>query len=189
MQNTHKLTKGAVAVALASVLSFIVVFRAPYGGSVTAGSMAPIIIFSFMYGTPWGLIASSAYAGIQMILGFYPPPVATLPNYFLVVLLDYIIAFGGLGLANALGRPFGRFRYAVGAAGVSILRFAAHFLSGMIIWHGYAPEDQPVWLYSLLYNGGYMICELVISVIFTVLIVKSVGIERLAGHARISHKK
>ena len=31
------------------------------------------------------------------------------------------------------------------------------------LWGEYAPADTPVWLYSLTYNGGYMLPELIIT--------------------------
>ena len=53
---------------------------------------------------------------------------------------------------------------------VLFLRFLCHFATGILIWSSYAPEGQPVWLYSLLYNGGYMLFETIISMILIVLI-------------------
>ena len=50
-----------------------------------------------------------------------------------------------------------------GAVAVCLLRFLCHFLSGMIIWDVYAPEGQPIWLYSLTYNGSYMLVETVLT--------------------------
>ena len=74
--NLKALCTGAVLVALATVLSFL---KLPlpawsYGGSITLGSMVPIILFALLFGTKWGLIGSVAYSLIQMMLGFYPPP-------------------------------------------------------------------------------------------------------------------
>ena len=61
----------------------------------------------------------------------------------------------------ALGRK--TLWYGVGAAVVCFLRFVCSFLSGIVIWGAYAPEGTPVWIYSLTYNGGYMLPELIIT--------------------------
>jgi thiamine transporter len=61
---------------------------------------------------------------------------------------------------------------AFGAAVAVFLRFLCSFASGILIWGGYAPEGTPVWLYSLVYNGSYMLPELVITSIVTVALVK-----------------
>jgi len=74
------------------------------------------------------------------------------------VLLDYPIAFGLLGLAGFFQkRPF------IGVTVGIIGRFVAHFLSGIIFFAIYAGEMNPV-IYSAVYNGGYLLVELVISI-------------------------
>ena len=85
-----------------------------------------------------------------------------------MVLMDYIFAFSVLCLAGPIYRVLKRklsFIISLMTAAVlcCIMRFIFHFLSGIIIWGTYAPEDQPVWLYSLLYNGSYMLFETLIS--------------------------
>ena len=40
------LVEGAVMIALATVLSFIRVYKLPWGGSITFLSMLPIVVFS-----------------------------------------------------------------------------------------------------------------------------------------------
>ena len=61
------------------------------------------------------------------------------------------------------------------AAGVTVaglLRYLCSFLSGIIIWKEYAPETMPVWLYSLGYNGSYMIPEIILTAIAAVLVMQ-----------------
>jgi len=178
--NLKALCTGAVLVALATVLSFL---KLPlpawsYGGSITLGSMVPIILFALLFGTKWGLIGSVAYSLIPMMLGFYPPPTNTVWAFFLVIMLDYVVAFGGLGLADLFRKPFGKLKPALSAtlagSAVVILRFLCHFASGILIWDVYAPEGTPVWLYSFLYNGGYMAGELIITVVLMLLLAPSV---------------
>jgi len=168
VNSTRRLTESALLVALATVLSVYAVFRLPNGGSVTIGSMIPILLVSFKYSFRWSLLVALAYSLIQMMTGFYAPPVGTLPYYALMVLLDYVLAFGVLCLAGPICRLLGRgwsprLRLMSAAVICITLRFICHFLSGMILWGVYAPAGQPVWLYSLLYNGSYMLCEGLIS--------------------------
>ena len=164
---TRALTESAMMIALSVVLSLVTVYRMPQGGSITAASMVPIIFIALRYNTAWGVLTALAYSGIQMLINFAPPPTHDFTSFVLVVLLDYAVAFGVLGLAGAIGKPF-KNRYVGGltaTAVVIILRFLCHLLSGVLIWNVYAPEGQGVWAYSFIYNGSYMIPELIISII------------------------
>ncbi len=170
---TKVITECAVMIALATVLSFIKVFEAPYGGSVTLGSMVPIVVLcAHIRETRWALLACFAYALVQMLFGFYPPPTATVWAFAGVVLLDYIVAFGVLFIVNPIAKLFKKKTFAViiGASIAVFCRFLCHFATGILIWDACAPEGQPVWLYSLLYNGGYMLPELLITVVLSALI-------------------
>ena len=165
---TKALTESALLVALATVLSLYAVFKLPNGGSATIGSMIPILLVSLKYPFGWSLAVAFAYAAIQMMTGFYAPPVETFGYYALVVLLDYVAAFGVLCLAGPVFKTLRqswpvRLRLMIAAVVCISLRFVCHFLSGIIIWSAYAPPGQPVWLYSLVYNGSYMLCEGLIS--------------------------
>ncbi|WP_458861989.1 energy-coupled thiamine transporter ThiT [Acidaminobacterium chupaoyuni] len=179
MHNTTKrLTESAIMVALATVLSMVQIVKLQNGGSVTAASMVPIIFIALRNGTSWGLLTSVVYAGMQMLIGFYPPPTPNFISFAAVVMLDYVIAFGGLGLAPLFAKLFGKKKVlgaAVATACVCVLRFVAHYLSGLIIW-GSGDPSVPAWLFSLTYNGSYMLPETIISVIVVSLLVKYVKI-------------
>lgn len=168
------LTESAILIALATVLSLIAVFKLPNGGSVTIGSMLPILLISFKYDFKWGVLTAFAYSLLQMALGFYPPPAQDFVSFALVVLLDYVVAFGVLSLAGPIYRGFSepadpRLAMTASCLTCFFLRFVCHFLSGVIIWNVYA-EGQNVWIYSLLYNGSYMLGEFVITTILIWLI-------------------
>jgi thiamine transporter len=138
-------------VALATALSFIIIYTLPQGGSITAGSMVPIIWLALRRGPKIGLFAGAVYGVIQLIILPYTiDPVQ--------VLLDYPLAFGILGLAGFFQKhpPLGA---AVGITG----RFIMHFIAGVVYWAPlYAPELNPV-VYSAIYNGSYLVPELVVS--------------------------
>ncbi len=175
MSTTKKLTTCALLIALATVLMWVSkLIPAPWlqGGSITIASMVPIVIAGILFGTKWGLLASITYAIIQMLFGFYPPPTQTFGYFVLVVLLDYVIAFGVLGLSGFFYKLFGKKGWAIplSAAIVTTLRYVCHILSGILIWGVYAEEGQSVLSYSLIYNGTYMIPEIIITTAVTALI-------------------
>ncbi len=174
---TEKITKSALMIALATVLMWVSkLLPAPWlqGGSVTLASMVPIIAVGIMFGSKWGLGAATAYAVLQMMFGFYPPPTRTFIDFVLVVLLDYIFAFGVLGLSGAIYRISGKrvFSAALSAFTVTLLRYVCHIISGVLIWGVYAEEGQSVLAYSLIYNGTYMVPEIIISTIVTAILFK-----------------
>ncbi|MBE6626715.1 MAG: energy-coupled thiamine transporter ThiT, partial [Ruminococcaceae bacterium] len=48
-----------------------------------------------------------------------------------------------------------------------------HYISGIWLWGEYAPEGQPVWLYSLTYNGTYMAVNIIMAAVVIVLLYRS----------------
>lgn len=178
-----KLTFGSCMVALAVVLTLLSQLIPssfwPQGGSVTVAAAAPIIVTAIVCGTKWGVISALVYSLIQMATGFYPPPVQTWYYFLIVVLLDYVVAFGVFGLAGEFYRLMKRKIWAIPLSGVIVLavRYLCHFISGVLIWGVYAPEGQPVWIYSLVYNGLYMVPEIIINAV--VLAVLAVFVRRL----------
>ena len=63
------LTESAVMIALATVLSFIKLLDLPYGGSITIGSMLPMIVIAYRYGIGRGMITGLVYSVIHLIYG------------------------------------------------------------------------------------------------------------------------
>ena len=96
--NPRFLAEGGMVLALASGLSMVKLFSAPYGGSVTAASMVPILLFSILRGPKGGLLVAVIYGMLQFILG----PIFLTPLQFL---LDFPLAFGSLGLAGVVLSP------------------------------------------------------------------------------------
>lgn len=162
---TKILAEAVVSIALAFVLSFIIVYRLPQGGSITAGSMVPLLWFALRRGAKYGVIAGAIYGVAQ----FVQDPFAVHPAQ---VLLDYPIAFGALGLAGFF-RKIPMAGVVVGIAG----RFVSHFLSGVIFFAEYAPVEQGPWLYSAIYNGSYLTVELIVSLIVMYVLVRRKIIE------------
>jgi len=171
-ENLRALVEAALLLAVGFGLSYIKLFKLhPYAGSVTLLSMLPILIIGLRHGLKWGLYGALAYSGLQMLQGISPPPSAAFSAFLAVVFLDYIGAFTVLGLSGL----FKNRRYGI-VYGVLLclpLRFLCHFISGIVIWGVYAPEDTFVWLYSLIVNGAYMGPELVFTLIGAILLLKT----------------
>ena len=180
--SVRKLTHCGLMLALAFVLSNFKIMELYNGGAVTIASMAPIIIISFMYGSKTGVFTAFVYSLLQMVQGFYPPPVQNVWNFILVILLDYVIAFSALGLANLFKKPFGDKKVlgsVVATLAVVFIRFFCHFISGIVIWAPYAPEGMGAALYSFLYNGSVMIGEMITTGIVVGLLVKFVDFDKI----------
>lgn len=175
------LVECALMVALAIILDLLPLPRWPNGGSLSISAI-PIVYVSYRRGAKWGLAAGLVNAVIQLITGWYAPTAGTALAVFGCVLLDYILAFTVLGSAVLFARLFGENKlvgYGAGAVIANLLRFVCSFLSGILLWGSYAPEGQPVWLYSLTYNAGYMIPNAIVCGVCIVLLCTVVSPETL----------
>lgn len=193
MENKSKiriLTESAIMIALATVLSMFKIWEAPYGGSVTVLSMAPIIILSLRRGVKAGLLAGFAHSLIQLLLGLNN--VAWIPDaggIVVCILTDYILPFTVLGLAGCFrkvkftGNDTTNLVIAaiLGTLLVTLLRYLCHIVSGAVIWYAldlewYADDPEHIvhkygaWLFSVIYNGGYMIPEIITTTVATPLL-------------------
>jgi len=169
-ERLRRLTETAIAVALVAVLSNIRVYKLPQGGSVTAASLVPIFYIALRWGAPWGMLAGALAGVVNYILEpFFVHPIQ--------VLLDYPVAFGALGLAGFLAR-WPAAGIVAGGAG----RWLAHFISGVVFFASYAPPGQSPWVYSAIYNGSYMLPEVAISIVVTLVLLRS--LQRVQPAAR-----
>ncbi|WP_422485181.1 energy-coupled thiamine transporter ThiT [Gudongella sp. DL1XJH-153] len=166
------LTEGGMMIALSALLSYVRIYQAPNGGSVTAGSMIPIMIFAIRWGLAPGVAVGVTYGMLDFILKpFFVHP--------LQLLLDYPFAFGSLGLAGiayVLTTKKGKKGYGSVLLGVSLAitgRLIFHVLSGVVFFAEYAGDQNP-WIYSIIYNATYLIPELIISMIVMVLVWKPI---------------
>lgn len=192
MKNEKVLTlvEGAVMVALATVLSFIKIINLPWGGSITLLSMLPIVIFSLKRGIGAGLAASFVFSLIQFgqgcakgLMGWGLTPAALIG----CILLDYILAFTVLGLAGMF-RKYGIPGMIGGSVLAMVLRLVCHYISGVVIfgsfgelWNGLTINEP--WLYSLLYNGAYMLPEIVFTTVGAVILLSVPQIRKLIKNA------
>jgi len=158
--DTRVLAEVSVMVALSLVLNFIKVYQLPQGGSITLASMVPVLLISFRRGPKVGVFSGVVFGLAQMLIdGWFYSPVG--------MLLDYPLAFGALGLAG-----FFKKNPLVGVVVSLTTRFLSHFISGVVFFGMYAPEGMSPLVYSAVYNGSYMLPEMVISGIFIYLLIQ-----------------
>ena len=170
--NARMLASGALCVALSFVLSCIRLYRMPTGGSVTPGSMLPLMLFSVAYGAGPGLLAGLVYGALQYLQG----------GWWLNVwqfLLDYILAFTVLGLAGIAHNKSEKWMY-LSIPFAALMRALCAFLAGLM-WVADTPVSELVigsWhfstpvTYSLVYNGAYLIPDTLICLLLAALVGK-----------------
>lgn len=155
--STKQLVFSAIAMALALVTSMIKLFELPLGGSVTLLSMLFIVLIGYWYGPKAGLMTGFAYGLLQFII---EPVFYTIPQ----LIVDYPLAFGALGLSGFFSnRKHGlQLGYIAGILG----RLVFAWLSGVIFFASYASSyNMSAPVYSLVYNGSYILAEGIITLI------------------------
>jgi len=170
--NAKMVAYGALSVALSFVLSCIRLYRMPTGGSVTPGSMLPLMLFSVGFGVGPGLLAGLVYGALQYLQG----------GWWLNVwqfILDYLLAFAALGLAGIAHKKTDKWLY-LSIPIAALGRAVCAILAGMM-WVADTPvEDlvigsthfQSPLLYSIVYNGAYLVPDTVICLLLALLIAK-----------------
>lgn len=160
------LAECGIMVAMSIVLSFVKVIDMPFGGSVTACSMLPVIIAAYRHGIKWGALAGFTYSIVQLLLGLSNVGYATSKVAMIaIIFLDYIIAFTCLGLVGFVNKNKNQTAaLATGTFVVCIIRYLCHIISGCTVWAGVSIPTEEGLIYSIVYNGAYMIPETVVTV-------------------------
>ena len=158
--------------------------------------MLPILFFSYRCGLKWGLGAGLVNSALQLLLGMSALKGLTVGTLVGSILLDYILAFTVLGLG-------GMFRghikndavaFTLGSFVAMMLRYFCSFLSGWLLWSAlneatYMQEVIATYIpglanvsgttlavvYSLVYNGVYMIPEIILTCVVGFLLVQFAG--------------
>ncbi|MEC1524110.1 energy-coupled thiamine transporter ThiT [Neobacillus niacini] len=179
--NTLFLVEVAVFSALAYLLDLVSGMLSlkiwPQGGSISI-AMIPIFLMSFRWGVKGGILSGFLLGLLQFILGF--SQIYTL----LQGIIDYGIAFSVVGLAGVFATKVkdslsnnNRRKWItfvlMGTFLGSALRYLAHVYSGIVFFGEYAPEGQPAAVYSLIYNGTYMLPSFIVCAIIVILIISA----------------
>lgn len=142
-----------LAIALAFILDMIKIYTLPNGGgSISLGSMVPILLLSFIYGPSIGLFTGFLFGVFKLILD----PYILNP---IQVLFDYPLPFMAVGIAGFFKNKY------IGASIGMFLRFISHFISGVVFFGSYAPEGMSPIIYSLVVNGSAVGGELLICLV------------------------
>ena len=159
---TRMLCEGAIMVALAQILSYLKLLELPNGGSLTP-AMFPIFFFAVRWGLGAGLGAGFVFGVLQFMFdgGF--------ALGWQSIIGDYLAAFTVLGLAGLFkGKRRGIF---AGTVVGCVARFLVHYVVGATIWAETMPESflsmtmTNPWFYSLLYNGVYMLPNMILALV------------------------
>ena len=160
---TRTLLVAALMLALMFLLYQLRIYHFPQGGSITAGSMVPLLLLSYRYGPGVGALAGFLYGLLHMMQDpFILHPIQ--------VLFDYPLPFVAIGLAGALPNHL-----VVSTALAFLGKFLCHFISGLVFFSSYAPEGMSPVIYSLTVNASLMIPECLICC----LILKLLPVRRL----------
>jgi len=190
--------------AVLAVISMMIPLQLPFGGSVTLASMLPIVLVGYMFGVKWGLGSALVFAVIQMLLGWGTVTAFFMPgdsqmvwyNAVLVCLIDYILAYTVLGFSGIFTKKIKNPAAAlcIGSIFALTLRYICHILSGAIFFGTWAEwfftdvmPGMGEWVlssfsgfglaavYSVVYNGLYMIPEIVLTAVLAAIVPKVMG--------------
>ncbi len=198
-EKTKRLTLSAVLIALGTVLSLLIVFKWPWGGSITVCSMLPLAVIGYTYGVKWGLLSGFVYGVLQALLG------ASMSQAFAgmnagsavaILCLDYLLAFSVIGLSGMFKGKIKNHAVAlvIGTVIAVLARYLVHTVSGYIFYASYADwffgeafvnsfsaaiveACSPRMLglvYSVIYNGCYMIPEVFITAIPAAVVITAI---------------
>ena len=169
--DSKSIAYAAVCIAMSFALSYLRIpgLTLPQGGSVTIASLLPLAVYSYMFGVKKGIFAGFIYGILQIV----QDPWLIHPAQ---ILLDYPIAFAGIGLAGLFAhfKPLEKLpqiQFALGAVLGSLFRFVSHVLSGVFAFSEYSTLDN-VWAYSLAYNS-FVFVDIAIVVVVGVLVFSS----------------
>ncbi|MBE6671581.1 MAG: energy-coupled thiamine transporter ThiT [Ruminococcaceae bacterium] len=190
---TRVMVECSILIAATIILSFIKIYEAPLGGSVTLFSMVPLMIISIRHGLGWGLGSAFVYSVFKLWLGAgnfaYVP---TVTGIIVVILLDYIVAYTAIGLAGA----FRKLKFTknektnetitvfCGVLFACVVRFMSHFINGAVVWYEITKNGDwneyvhtvGMWIYSFVYNITYIGPETVMTIVAVPAIVMLLGI-------------
>lgn len=170
--DSRTISYAAVCIAMSFALSYLAPVHMPYGGSVTIASLLPLMIYSYMFGVRKGVFAGAIYGLLQVIQDPWILHPAQL-------LLDYPIAFAGIGLAgmfrsvHALDKA-PQVKFLLGALVGSAIRYLAHLFAGVFAFGQFAADYgfDSDWLYSLTYNS-FVFADIAIAIVVGIFVFSS----------------
>ena len=155
----------SLMLAVTILLQQIRLYHFPQGGSVTLGSMIPLMLLTYRYGASVGVFAGFIFGIINIILDpFILHPVQ--------VLFDYPLPIMAVGLAALYEKNIIVSTFLVFAG-----TFTCHFISGVVFFSSYAPEGSSPVIYSFTVNGMMIVPEFLICCV----LMKILPVQRLVS--------
>ena len=141
------------------------------GGSVSL-VMLPIILIAIRWGLSAGLITGLLVGILNLLNPFVV--------HWLQLFLDYFFAFTFVGFAALVRKPILEgveenikskiaIFVVIGTIIGGLLRFICHTLAGAIFFNEYAGDQNP-WIYTIVYNGSFMVPSVILTAIVAALI-------------------
>ena len=166
------LCEGAIMVAAAQLLSYVRLWRMPWGGSVVL-AMVPIVLYAIRWGVARGLFVGFVFGVLQFALdgGF--------AIGWQSIIGDYLLAYTALGIAG-----FCRKKKGAAFSGTLLgggMRLLVHIVVGATVWAEYMPEEffgmtmVSPWIYSTLYNLAYMIPNIAVTLLVFAVLYRPMG--------------
>ena len=174
-QKLRALTEGAILIALAEILSFLPFYKLPWGGSIDL-AMLPIILACVRWGFGPGMVVATAHAILQTLFE------GGIAIGWQSIVGDFLLAYMVLGLAGLF-----RGKFVPATLVACVARFLVHYVVGATIWAEYMPESffgmtmTTPWFYSALYNGAYMLPDMVMVLIAGLLLLRTPAKKLLLG--------
>ena len=145
------------------------------GGSI-GFSIVPILLIGYRRGGLAAFITGLIVSLIQMLGGIYVIA-STWYNVLFQVSLDYLFAFPIIALCALTRKSFLNnqskkkriFLLAIGSLFAGLGKFFLHFLAGILFWKNFDFKGGYV-LYSLVYNGAYMLPNIIIAIIVIIIV-------------------
>ena len=145
------------------------------GGSIGL-SMIPIIIIAYRRGFIASFSVGIIVSLLQMLGGIYVIS-STWYNAFIQIALDYVLTFPAVALSGLFYLSFKKantvkqriFYLTIGTIIGGLAKFFLHFLAGILFWKNFDFQGGFV-LYSLIYNGSYMLPNIIISTLLIIIL-------------------
>ena len=176
---TREITYGAICLAASFALSFVSVFKMPFGGSITLASILPIALYCYYFGLRKSLVVCFTYTLLQ----FMQNPYIISPWS---ALLDYLLPYLALCLIGVFSYKPNKYETVlqngknpirahggifIGFALYFVVRYASHILAGVLFWsEGISfwgwQGDLVGWAafsYSAVYNGLFLLPDTLIA--------------------------
>ncbi len=158
----------AIFIAIGIIFEILasLIFRMPQGGSVSL-VMLPLVIIGYKYDVKTTIMSGIL---IGILQGIFIPPIFV---SFVQYLLDYVLAFGFLGLGCIFIKNKDKrlaLKLDLGILLSYALRYISHVISGAIYFGEYAGNKQVI-LYSMAYSATTLLTQLIVALVLCPLVI------------------